>query len=116
MIQTVEQMIAQYILAWNSTQPDAFEPAFALCWAEDANYSDPNFPMVEGLTGLINLAKDALLQIGFRQFSIIMEPQSHDYTCLYKWRASFADGRSADGYDFIEFNEAFQITRLVSFY
>jgi hypothetical protein len=116
MIQSVEQMIDQYILAWNANQPEQYESAFAGCWELDANYSDPNFPSVEGLHGLVDFAKDALAKMGPRTFSIVMPPQAHDYTCLYKWRATFPDGRTADGFDFIEFNEAFKITRLVSFY
>jgi hypothetical protein len=116
MIQSVEQMIDQYILSWNSNQPEQFEPEFAACWAVEANYSDPNFSLVEGLQGLVEFAQDALVKMGPRTFSVIMAPQAHDYTCLYKWRATFPDGRTADGFDFIEYNESFKITRLVSFY
>jgi len=116
MIESVEQLIDQYMLSWNSNEPEQFEPEFATCWAAEANYSDPNFSLVEGLQGLVDFAKDALVKMGPRTFTVIMPPQAHDYTCFYKWRATFPDGRTADGFDFIEYNESFKITHLVSFY
>lgn len=71
MIQSIEQMIDQYILAWNANQPEQYESAFAACWDLSANYSDPNFPSIEGLHGLVDFAKDALAKMGARTFSIV---------------------------------------------
>jgi hypothetical protein len=116
MIKSIEQMIDQYILAWNVNQAEQYQSAFAACWDLNATYSDPNFALIEGLNGLVDFAKAALREMGPRTFSVILSPQAHDHTCLYQWRATFPDGRTADGFDFIEYNEAFKITRLVSFY
>jgi hypothetical protein len=114
MITSVEEMIEKYVSAWNGKGLEEFKTAFTEIWEHNANYTDPNFALVKGLTGLIELANASLEREPIRKFSILTMPDYHHNVVRYTWKVDLPN-ETKDGFDYIEFNEAYKITRLVSF-
>lgn len=114
MTQSVEEMIDLYLVAWNKKDPEEFKAAFAACWAEDATYVDPNFELA-GLDALAELASESLPLSPTRIFSLVTTPDHHHNVGRYTWKVDLPD-QSREGYDYFEFNAAYKITRLVSFF
>lgn len=115
MITTVEEMIEQYITAWNKTSLAEYREEFAKCWAEDGVYIDPTS---EGFVGVEAIAQFANLSLGIvpvRHFELVGEPDHHHTYGRYTWKVTIPGGENI-GYDYFEFNDEFKITRLVSFF
>jgi len=115
MITSVEEMIERYVSAWNEQSLAAYKTAFAECWAPEALYTDPNFELIKGVDGISELAQKSLEMIPSRTFKILTKPDYHHHVGRYNWQGQFPDG-TRDGFDYFEFNDKFQITRLVSFF
>lgn len=75
MIPSVEEMIKQYVAAWNEKGLAEFKAAFAACWAADATYTDPNFALVKGVDGIAELANTSLEKIPVRKFHVLASPR-----------------------------------------
>jgi hypothetical protein len=114
-MQTVEEMIEQYVSAWNRKNLEEFKAEFAKCWAPDANYTDPDYELVSGLDGIAGLAQVSLEKIPVRKFSVLTQPDYHPNVGRYNWKVELP-GQTKEGFDYFEFNEKHQITRLVSFF
>lgn len=108
-------MIDQYIAAWNSNGLEEFKAAFALCWAADAKYTDPAYPLIEGVDGIAAFAQLSLEKIPSRKFKVLIAPSYHHQSLIYTWQAALP-GETRDGLDYIEYSEDFKIKRLVSFF
>lgn len=115
MIPSVEEMIRQYVAAWNNENLEEFKTAFAQCWAADATYTDPNFELVTGVDGIAGLAQASLELIPVRTFYISAQPDYHHNAGRYIWKVDLP-GETREGFDYFEFNEENKITRLVSFF
>ncbi len=115
MIVSVEKMIEQYVAAWNEKRLDDFKAGFAECWSADAMYTDPNFALVKGVDGIAELAQTSLDLVPIREFHILTMPDYHHNAGRYTWKVDLP-GETKEGFDYFEFNEAYQITRLVSFF
>jgi len=111
---TVEQMIDQYLKAWNEENLQAFKHEFGKCWAGDAIYIDPfgTYTGVDGIAGFAQLSLDIMPS---RKFSVLEAPDHHHQFGRYTWSVKF-DGGNNMGYDYFEFNEDFKITKLISFF
>jgi hypothetical protein len=115
MIASVEEMIDLYVQAWNGKSLAEFKAGFAVCWAEDSTYTDPNFALISGVDGIAGLAQSSLDLYPIRTFSVLTAPDYHHNVGLYSWTVDLPE-HTRDGYDYFEFNEQNQITRLVSFF
>lgn len=115
MIASVEEMIRQYVAAWNEQGLTEFKTAFAKCWAPDAIYTDPNFELVKGVDGIAGLALGSLEKFPARIFHVLTLPDYHHNFGRYTWSVDLPE-ETREGFDYFEFNEAYQITRLVSFF
>lgn len=115
MITSVEEMINHYVAAWNEKGLEKFKAAFAPCWAGDATYTDPNFALVKGLNGLAELAASSLENSPVRTFSVLTAPDYHHHVGRYNWKVVLPT-ETKEGFDYFEFNDNYQITRLVSFF
>lgn len=115
MIPSVEQMIKQYVAAWNGKGLDEFKAGFAQCWAADATYTDPNFALVQGVDGIAALAQGSLDTIPVRTFNVLTQPDYHHNVGRYTWNVVLPE-ETKDGFDYFEFNNENKITRLVSFF
>lgn len=115
MIPSVEEMIKQYVAAWNEKGLAEFKAAFAPCWAADATYTDPNFALVKGVDGIAELANTSLEKIPVRKFHVLASPDYHHNAGRYTWKVDLPE-ETKEGFDYFEFNEENQITRLVSFF
>ena len=116
MANTVEEMINDYVAAWNKGGLEDFKTAFAETWAAEATYTDSAFALIEGVEGISSLAHSSLEKIPGRVFSVVIPPQHHNHTCLYTWGVDIPGMGFREGQDYIEFNDKFKITRLISFF
>jgi hypothetical protein len=114
-MQTVEEMIEQYVSAWNSKNLEEFKAEFAKCWAPDAIYTDPNYELVSGLDGIAELAQISLEKIPVRKFSVLTQPDYHHQVGRYNWKVELPE-LTKEGFDYFEFNDKYQLTKLVSFF
>ena len=115
MISSVEEMIKQYVAAWNGKGLDEYKSAFAECWAPDATYTDPNFALVKGVDGIAELAQTSLEKSPVRKFHVLTKPDYHHNVGRYTWNVVLPK-ETKEGFDYFEFNDENQITRLVSFF
>ena len=115
MMTSVEAMIEQYVAAWNEKTLQGYRVAFATCWAADATYTDPNYALVTGVDGLAALAHSSLEKMPSRTFSILNAPDYHHNVGRYTWQVALPE-ETRQGFDYFEFDEAHQLTRLVSFF
>lgn len=115
MIKSVEEMIRQYVSAWNEKNLKDYNTEFAKCWAPEATYTDPNYENVKGVDGLAAMAYNSLDAMPSRKFYIGVLPQYHHNAGRYSWKVDI-NGETREGFDYFEFNENYQITRLVSFF
>lgn len=114
MITSVEEMIAQYVMAWNQTDLESYRREFDKCWAEQALYSD-QYSEHTGMEGIAAFADTSLEFAPDRKFSILEKPEFHHTYGRYSWQAE-TGGRKNIGYDFFEYDESFKITKLISFF
>jgi hypothetical protein len=115
MIPSVEKMIEAYVGAWNNKGLDEFKAAFAKCWAADATYTDPNLALVKGVDGIAGLAQSSLEKIPSKIFHVLTQPEYHHNVGRYTWSVDLPE-ETREGFDYFEFNEQYQITRIVSFF
>lgn len=115
MIQSVEAMIKDYVAAWNNNDLEEFKAAFSKCWAPDAIYTDPDYALVAGVDGISALAQFSLEKIPGRKFHVLTQPEHHHTVGRYTWKVDLPDGSSKEGFDFFEFNDQYQVTRIVTF-
>ncbi|MEN2402919.1 nuclear transport factor 2 family protein [Flavobacterium sp. MC2016-06] len=115
MITTVEQMIEQYVSAWNENNFEDYHREFSKCWTDETVYSDPLSEKIEGLAALSQFAEKSLAIVPNRKFSVLEKPDYHHQFGKYTWMVEY-DGQTNTGYDYFEFNESFKITRLISFF
>ncbi|MBE9461525.1 hypothetical protein ACFP1I_02005 [Dyadobacter subterraneus] len=115
MITSVEEMISQYMNAWNGTGIEEYQREFAKCWAVDGAYTDPNFDNINGVDGIAGLAHKSLETFPVRTFSELTVPDYHHNVGRYTWKVELP-GETREGFDYFEFNESYQITRIVSFF
>jgi hypothetical protein len=115
MITTVAQMITQYVESWNGAGLSEFKAGFAQCWDENAMYTDPDFERISGVNELAELAQKSLELYPGRIFHILAMPDHHHNVGRYAWMVDLP-GETREGFDYFEFNEAFKITRIVSFF
>jgi hypothetical protein len=115
MIPSIEEMINQYIAAWNETGLDAFNAAFDKCWAADATYTDPNFALIKGVDGIAGLAHSSREKVPSRTFFILALPDYHHNSGCYTWKVDLPGG-IREGFDYFEFNEEHKLTRVVGFF
>ncbi len=108
-------MINEYVESWNGNNLEDFKTAFAKCWATDATYTDPNFDLVTGVNGIADLAQYSLEKIPTRKFHVLTKPDYHHYVGRYTWTVDLPE-ETREGFDYFEFNEDYQITRIVSFF
>lgn len=111
---TVEEMIRQYVSAWNENGLENYKREFSKCWSADAQYIDP-FGEYSGVDGLARFAQTSFEIVPARKFSILEEPEYHHQYGRYAWKVDIS-GETNVGYDYFEFNSNFEITRLVSFF
>jgi len=114
MITSVEEMIEQYVSAWNENNLEAYTREFSKCWAEDAVYVDP-FSENIGVSGISNFAQKSFEIIPSRKFKVLEKPDYHHKFGRYAWEVQFS-GETNVGFDYFEFDGDFKITRLVSFF
>jgi hypothetical protein len=115
MITSVEEMIAQYVSAWNETTLEGYQREFAKCYAADAVYTDPYSEHITGVDGIVDFAYKSLAIVPERIFTVAEQPAYHHHVGKYIWKVE-APAVTNTGYDYFEFNDQFQITRLVSFF
>jgi hypothetical protein len=115
MITSVEEMIEQYVSAWNENNLEAYKREFGKCWAANAVYVDPYSEDIIGVDGIANFAQKSLEIIPNRKFKVLEKPEHHHTFGKYVWHVDY-EGQTNTGYDYFEFNANFEITRLVSFF
>jgi len=115
MIASVEEMIERYVSAWNGKGLEQFKADFAACWATDATYTDPNFELIKGVDGIAELAQTSLQRAPIRTFSVLTQPEYHHHVGRYNWQVQLPE-ETKQGFDYFEFNDQHQITRIVSFF
>jgi hypothetical protein len=111
---SVEKMIEQYVSAWNENSLELYQREFAKCWAKDAVYIDP-YSEVNGLDALADFAYKSLGIMPTRKFSILEKPEFHNTFGKYVWKVEIGE-QTNTGLDYFEFNDNFEITRLISFF
>jgi hypothetical protein len=115
MIPSVEEMIKSYVAAWNGRSLEQFKTGFAQCWAADATYTDPNYENLTGVDAIANLAYTSLQKMPVRTFNLLTTPDYHHNVGRYTWNVVLPE-ETKEGFDYFEFNNQYQITRLVSFF
>lgn len=111
---SVEEMIGQYVSAWNENSLENYRKEFGKCWADDAVYLDP-YGEYQGVDELATFAYKSLEIVPERKFSIFEEPEYHHQFGRYTWKVEIGEKTNV-GFDYFEFNSNFEITRLVSFF
>ncbi|MDR1501631.1 MAG: hypothetical protein LBT43_04170 [Prevotella sp.] len=111
---TVEEMIMQYLIAWNQKDLASYKREFSKIWAEGAEYID-QFGHYNNVEELAAFAYESLKIIPDRVFAIHKKAEHHHNYGKYEWKATFGDGINI-GVDFFEYDDNFKITKLVSFF
>ena len=113
-MKTVEEMITQYLIAWNQKDLASYKREFSKVWAEGDEYIDP-FGHYSNVEELAAFADQSLKIIPDRVFTIHKKAEYHHNYGKYEWKATFADGINI-GVDLFEYDDNFRITKLVSFF
>jgi hypothetical protein len=111
---SVEEMIEQYVSAWNENSLEDYRREFKKCWSPEAIYVDP-FGSYQGVESLSEFAQKSLEIVPSRKFRVFENPEYHHQFGRYAWKVESL-GQSNVGYDYFEYNDRFEITRLVSFF
>lgn len=115
MIQSVEEMIQQYVAAWNKKSLEEFTTEFSKCWASEATYIDPTVELVKGVDGISGLANQSLEVIPVREFQVKIAPEHHHNVGRYTWQVVLPQ-ETKEGFDYFEFDNEFKITKIASFF
>ena len=111
---TVEEMIMQYLIAWNQKDLASYKREFSKVWAEGAEYIDP-FGHYNNVEELVAFADQSLKIVPDRVFTIHKKAEYHHNYGKNEWKATFADSINI-GVDFFEYDDNLKITKLVSFF
>lgn len=107
-------MIEQYVFAWNQQNLKDYQKEFGKIWADNAEYADPN-TQIYGVDALSQFAAKSLDIVPNRFFEVHSDIEHHHGYGRYTWKVTMGEAVNF-GYDYFEFNEQFQITKLVSFF
>ncbi len=107
-------MIEAYVSAWNNNNLEEFKAAFSRCWANSASYTNPNYG-INGVDAISELAQESLEKFPGRTFHVLIQPEYHHNWGRYTWQGNLGN-ETRQGVDIFEYNDAFMITRLVSFF
>ncbi len=115
MITSVEEMLAQYIAAWNESTLEGYRKEFAKCWDPQGTYTDLAVSNLTGVEALSDFANKSLQIIPERKFSIHETPEYHHQKVKFVWSVTFNNQKNI-GWDYIEYSDDFKIIKLVSFF
>ena len=100
MATVVEQVIDQYIAAWNETDPDARRDVIARTWTEDGSYLDPQMSG-EGHDGIDAMIGSAQSQFPGYRFRRTGDLDAHHDRVRFSWELGPEGGAPlAGGVDF----------------
>ena len=111
----IEHNITLYVAAWNVEGLDNIKFALTAFWTEESTYIDYKTPLVTGIDALAELIQQSYSVVPGRTFSQLTRVDEHNNMGRYTWRIHLTDGTTADGMDYIEFNNDGFITRIVGF-
>lgn len=111
---TVEEVVGQYILAWNQKDLASYKREFEKIWAEGAEYIDPHGHR-KNVDELATVAYESLKIMPERIFEIHKQPEYHHHYVKYEWKATYGGGVNI-GTDIFTYDEHFKITKLISFF
>lgn len=114
--QTVEESIAQYIVAWNEKGVKNIKATLEKCWTTDGTYTDPSNPPIKGLDGLAAVIQGSQEKMPERKIGLTSKVDFHDNSGRYKWLLTKKNGDKSEGLDYFEYNSENRITRIVSFF
>ena len=113
---SLEESVKLYAQAWNEEGLENIKAALEKCWTAESTYIDPQNPLTKGadeLAALIQTSEDKMPGRKFRQLS---EPDFHNHSGRFKWLLTRKDGTTREGFDYFEYNDNHQITRIVGFF
>lgn len=114
--QTVEESIAQYIVAWNEKGVKNIKAALEKCWTADGTYTDSNNPPMKGLDKLAAVIQGSQDKMPERKISVTSKVDFHDNSGRYKWLLVKKNGDKSEGLDYFEYDSENRIVRIVSFF
>lgn len=114
--QTVEESIAQYIVAWNEQGIKNIKAALEKCWTVNGTYTDPSNAPMKGLDKLAAVIQGSQDKMPERKISATSKVDFHDNSGRYKWLLVKKNGDKSEGLDYLEYDSENRITRIVSFF
>lgn len=114
--QTVEESIAQYIVAWNEKGVKNIKAALEKCWTADGTYTDPSNSSMKGLDKLAAVIQGSQDKMPDRKISVTSKVDFHDNSGRYKWLLVKKNGDKSEGLDYFEYDSENRIVRIVSFF
>lgn len=120
-----ESVLSAYASAWERTSEEDIRQALATCWTDTSTYVSPLTDVVRGIGGLTNLILDFPVMFPGAAMGTTADPDVHHDAACVPWRMHSTApirtlgrdfGRTLDGVDFIEFDDAGRIRRITAFY
>lgn len=111
----MKETINRYCSAWNEPTAEAIKQGFIACCSPDLVYTDRQTPAVNGIDALVALAVESYEKVPGRIFSVVTEPEYFSGHCYYTWGINIPGTGLLTGRDYVEYNEAGLITRIVGF-
>jgi len=111
----IESSISQYVETWNLEDIEAIKKAIPAFWTPETTYEDVNTPKATGIDALAGLMMESYKILPGRKFRQLTIPNIVAQSGRYTWLLIRADGTTAEGMDFFEFDVNGLITRIVGF-
>lgn len=116
MLPTRIHTIQAYTAAWNEPSAAKRQHLLQQCWTPTSRYEDPTVADAQGLEALSALITGLHQQLPGMHLSLASELDTHHQVGRFHWFQQRADGTTSEGFDFVEFNEANLLVRVVGFF
>ncbi|MGI4870204.1 MAG: nuclear transport factor 2 family protein [Janthinobacterium lividum] len=113
---TRTRTIQAYTAAWNEVSAEKLRHLLPHCWTPTSRYQDPNVADAQGPEALIAIITGMHQQLPGVRMLLASELDTHHQVGRFHWLQQRPDGTAIEGTDFVEFNEAGLLVRVVGFF
>jgi len=119
------EALAAYERAWSLAEDGAIRAELARCWTAQSTHVNPFTDAVHGVDGLTKLILDFPAMVPGATFRMTSVPDLHHDAARFAWRLQSTAririlgrdfGFSVEGLNYVEFDEAERIRRVVAFF
>jgi hypothetical protein len=119
------EALTAYERAWSLAEDGAIRAELARCWTAQSTHVNPFTDVVRGVDGLTKLILDFPAMVPGATFRMTSVPDLHHDAARFAWRLQSTAririlgrdfGFSVEGLNYVEFDEAERIRRVVAFF